>query len=164
MTLIKAPLAVALLFVVAVPADSQPAATPIDNQQTSGRLPLTACATLERTRLKAETLRIAEGRNPAGAWVVAESMLCSEHAPISNMPELVLQEQYGLTDPPGPSFALVPRHQVQTFAGRAYGVTIERHKQDIRFYFQTAGICSGVFALRPVASNWLLVEVGEACD
>ena len=59
---------------------------------------------------------------------------------------------------------LVPRSEIRTFAGRAYGVTIERHKQDIRFYFQTAGICNGVFALRPVASKWLLVEVGEACD
>jgi hypothetical protein len=163
MALIKALLAVALLFFGVVSAGSQPAAQTIENQQT-GRLLPTACTTAERDRLKAETIRFAEGRNPAEAWVIAESMLCSEHAPISSMPKLVRQEQYGLTDSPGPDFVLVPRSEIRTFAGRAYGVTIERHKQDIRFYFQTAGICNGVFALRPVASKWLLVEVGEACD
>jgi len=151
------------LFYGAVTAGSQPTAQAIDNQQ-AGHLSPTACTTVERTRLKAETIRIAKGRNPEEAWIVAASMLCSEHAPVNSMPKLVLQEQCGLTDPPGPDFVLVPRSEIRTFAGRAYGVTIERHKQDIRFHFQAAGICNGVFALRPIASKWLLVEVGEACD
>jgi len=159
----KALLAVGLLFSGAVAAGSHPAAQAVDNQQT-GPVALTACTTLERARLKAETIRIAKGRNPEDAWIVAASMLCSEHAPINNMPKLVLQEQYGLTDRPGPDFVLVPRSEIRTFAGRAYGVTVERHKQDIRFHFQTAGICNGAFALRPIASKWLIVEVGEACD
>ena len=125
---------------------------------------LPACAKEEIDRLETDVERFAKHRNPKGAWEVARTMLCDQRAPFNNMPKLVSQEQYGLTDNAGQSFSLVPRKRINALKGQAYGVTVEALRSDLRFNYNTAGICTGGFTLRHVSSEWLLVDVGEACD
>lgn len=123
-----------------------------------------ACTPTELTKLRATTYTRSKGRNPDSAWLVAESMLCGRVAPLKDMPQLVATEQYGIGDDPGPIFALTSRDKIRALDGIAYGVTIEVDGQDLHFNYNTAGICVGSFTLRFIASDWLLVKAGEACD
>lgn len=144
-------------------AQDQLPIVPIKNHHTGTTL-LPACTKDELYRLETATANLALGRNPAGAWAVARAMLCGKHPPAGNMPGLVAQERYGLTDDPGPRYALVPRDRIRPLKGKAYGVTVEADHVDIRFNYSTAGVCVGGFTLRPVHAQWLLVDTGEACD
>jgi hypothetical protein len=152
-----------LFFSASLAAQDQLPTEPTKNYHTDATL-LAACTKEELSRLETTTASLAQGRNPAGAWAVAKAMLCGKRPPTGSMPKLVAQERYGLTDDPGPTFALVPRAVIDSLNGRAYGVTVESDRADIRFNYRTAGICVGGFTLRPARSLWLLVSAGEACD
>ena len=135
---------------------------PIKNFHTN-KLLLPVCTKEELYRVRAATSSVTKNRNPAGAWAVAEAMLCGK-APRGNMPKLVAQDQYGVENDPGPVFALVPREKIEPLRGVAYGVTVDKSQSDIVFSYNTAGICVGGFTLRYVARDWLLVANGAACD
>lgn len=135
---------------------------PIRNSHTGQSLQ-PVCIASERSRVQGAIEELATQRNPSGAWAVAEAMFCGE-APRGNMPKLVAQELYGVEEDPGPTFQLVARDKIASLNGVAFGVTVGSRDSDLAFNYRTAGICSGGFTIRYVAGQWLLVEIGEACD
>lgn len=135
---------------------------PITNFHTGESLQ-PACTAAERSRIQGVVEGLATQRNSKGAWAVAEALLCGK-APHANMPKLVAQELYGVEEDPGPTFELVAREGINSLNGVAFGVTVDSIDSDLAFNYRTAGICSGGFTIRYVASQWLLVKIGEACD
>ena len=152
----------ALLLAGSVQAQGGLPSEPINNFHTDESLQ-PACTAAERSRIQEVVEGLATQRNPKGAWAVAEAMFCGK-APRGNMPKLVAQELYGVEEDPGPTFELIAREKIDSLNGVAYGVTIESNDPDLAFNYRTAGICSGGFTIRYVAGQWLLVQIGEACD
>lgn len=123
-----------------------------------------ACKPAEQRRLKGISDKLAGSLNPSGAWRVAETMLCRESLPLQYMPSLVSRDEYGIGDDIGPTWTRVPRAEIETLRGYAYGVEMKRQGDDLTYFYSTAGVCSGGFTLRYAHPDWLMVEVGEACD
>lgn len=123
-----------------------------------------ACKPAELRRLKGISDSLVPDRNPSGAWRVAETMLCGANLPPHYLPTRVSREEYGAGEDIGPIRTKVPRGEIETLGGYAYGVGIERRGDDLVYFYNTAGVCSGGFTLRYTRPEWLMVEVGEACD
>lgn len=140
-----------------------PPTEPIRNFHTGETLQ-PACNPSELTKLETASNRLAQARNPQGAWAIAKAMLCGSKAPTEYMPRLVSVEQYGVNEDTGPTFALIERKQIAPLRGLAYGASVETSGDDLSYNYNTAGVCVGGFTLRLVAGRWLLVRVGEACD
>lgn len=123
-----------------------------------------ACMRAELRRLKAISDELTRSRNPSSAWRVAETMLCGTRLPLHYMPNLISRDEYGIGHDIGPTSTKVPRAEIAALRGYAYGVELQRQEDDLIYRYNTAGVCSGGFTLRYVHPEWLMVEVGEACD
>jgi len=126
-----------------------------------------ACLPEEAARLRQEITRLAGLRNPAGAWALAQAMLCGREPSgdclvLAHMPAQLRSTDDG---PDGTHRSWVARSAELRRQGWAIGVSTALNvDDDLVMSFQTDEASVGSFTLRFRGKEWLLVALGSGGD
>jgi hypothetical protein len=77
---------------------------------------------------------------------------------------MVAVESYGVEEDAGPHYTLQARSAVAPLSKQAWAASVEKQGKYLVLWYQPAGVCMSAVRLRYVASKWLIVGIGNACD